>query len=142
MGVKKIIYLLIIVLLLAESCYYMGNKNVSNRTFNELIGTFSLDLNKTNLGGYTSEQYKNLQITFKNDSTFSATTDCNAVGGTYVVTGNKIVFSKMMSTLMYCDGSQEQIFTKMLGEVKNYLFTSKGELILDLDFDSGTMTFR
>lgn len=81
-------------------------------------------------------------LTFKADKTFSATTDCNTVAGQYAVTGNKIAFTNMLSTLMFCEGSQEQDFTKALGEVQSYLFTSKGELILELKLDSGTMTFR
>jgi heat shock protein HslJ len=81
-------------------------------------------------------------ITFKNDKTFSATTDCNSVGGEYSVNDNKIIFSKMMSTLMYCQNSQESDFTKMLEQTQNYIFTSKGELILGLNFDSGSMTFK
>ncbi|MFH1151897.1 MAG: META domain-containing protein, partial [Nanoarchaeota archaeon] len=81
-------------------------------------------------------------ITFKSDKTFSASTDCNSVGGEYTVNGNKISFSKMMSTLMYCEGSQESDFTKTLNEVESYLFTSKGELVLGLKFDSGSMILR
>lgn len=81
-------------------------------------------------------------LTFKNDGTFSATTDCNGVGGEYKVTKNKIVLDKMMSTLMYCEGSQEGEFSKALAEVDSYLFTSKGELVLELKLDSGTMLFK
>jgi heat shock protein HslJ len=81
-------------------------------------------------------------ITFKNDGTFSATTDCNGIGGEYKVTKNKIVLDKMISTLMYCDGSQESEFTKALSGVSSYLFTSKGELVLELKLDSGTMLFK
>jgi heat shock protein HslJ len=81
-------------------------------------------------------------ITFKNDGTFSATTDCNGVGGEYKATKNKIVLDKMISTLMYCDGSQEAEFTKALSQVDSYMFTSKGELVLELKLDSGTMLFK
>lgn len=81
-------------------------------------------------------------LTLKTDGSFSATTDCNGVGGNYKVTGKNIEFSKMISTLMYCDGSQEQDFTKSLGEVQSYMFTSKGELVFMLKVDSGTMVFK
>lgn len=81
-------------------------------------------------------------LTLKADKTFSATTDCNGVGGEYTVNGNKITFTKMMSTLMYCEGSQEQDYSKMLGQVQSYMFTSKGELIFDLKLDTGSMIFR
>lgn len=85
---------------------------------------------------------KKFTLAFKKDGTFSGTTDCNRVGGSYEVNGNKITFENMMSTLMYCEGSQESDFTKMLGETESYLFTSKGELILNLKFDSGSVIFR
>ncbi len=81
-------------------------------------------------------------ITFKKDGTFSVTTDCNSMGGKYMVSSNKITLSQMMSTMMYCEGSQEGEFSKMLGEVQSYLFTSRGELIFSFKFDSGTMVFR
>ncbi len=81
-------------------------------------------------------------LSFKNNGTFSAATDCNGVGGEYTVTGSTISLSKMMSTLMYCEGSQESDYSKALTAVSSYHFTSKGELVFDLKMDSGTMTFK
>ncbi len=81
-------------------------------------------------------------LILKNNGTFSATTDCNGIGGEYIINGSKISFEKMMSTLMYCEGSQESDFSKSLNEVDSYFFTSKGELIFNLKFDSGSMIFR
>lgn len=78
-------------------------------------------------------------ISFTKDN-FSATTDCNGIGGEYDLNGNKISFKNMMSTLMYCEGSQENEFRQMLEKVKSYEFTSKGEMILDLG--DGSMFFR
>ena len=62
-------------------------------------------------------------LTFKKDKTFSATTDCNNIGGEYSINDKNITFSKMISTMMYCEGSQEADFTKMLNEAQGYLFT-------------------
>lgn len=81
-------------------------------------------------------------LTFKDAKTFSATTDCNSIGGEYMINQGAIAFSKMFSTKMYCEGSQEQDFTKMLEQAQIYLFTSKGELVFDLRYDSGSMIFR
>jgi heat shock protein HslJ len=81
-------------------------------------------------------------LTLKADKTFSATTDCNGIGGEYTVNGNKITFTKMMSTLMYCEGSQEQEYSRMLSQIQSYMFTSKGELVFDLKLDTGSMIFR
>lgn len=73
---------------------------------------------------------------------FSATTDCNHMGGNYVTNAKKISFSEMVSTEMYCEGSQESEFATLLENTQSYHFTSKGELILDLKFDSGSVIFR
>ncbi len=81
-------------------------------------------------------------LTFNKDSSVSVGTDCNSMGGKYTTKGNTLTFSQMMSTMMYCDGSQEQEFSSKLNEVGSYLFTSKGELILEIKMDSGTMIFR
>ncbi len=81
-------------------------------------------------------------ITFKSDSTFSATTDCNGIGGEYVAKQGSISLTKMVSTLMYCEGSQEADFSKLLSDAAGYHFTSKGELVFDLKYDSGVVIFR
>ncbi|KND48797.1 MAG: hypothetical protein AB198_01095 [Parcubacteria bacterium C7867-003] len=83
------------------------------------------------------------KLTFNKDGkTFSASTDCNGVGGEYGTKGNMITFDRMMSTLMYCEGSQESEFSKMLQDTSSYSFTSKGELVLELKYDSGSVIFR
>ncbi len=82
-------------------------------------------------------------LTFnEKDKTFSASTDCNGVGGEYKVVDNKITFDKMVSTMMFCEGSQEAVFSKLLTDTDAFLFTSKGELVLTLKFDSGSVYFR
>jgi len=82
-------------------------------------------------------------ISFKNDNTFSATTDCNSIGGSYDIDGNQIKFGKdIFMTRMFCQNSQEQEFVSLLEEIQSFFFTNKGELIFDLKFDSGSSIFR
>lgn len=81
-------------------------------------------------------------LTFKDDGTFGASTDCNGIGGNYISTKSTITFSKMLSTLMYCEGSQEADFRTILENTGEYVFTSKGELVLNLKLDSGSVYFR
>lgn len=85
-------------------------------------------------------------ITFMQDNRFSAKTDCNNVSGEYAITAsttsNKIILEKMISTLMYCEGSEESNFTKMLSEVDNFFFSQSGELVLGLKLDIGSMIFQ
>lgn len=81
------------------------------------------------------------KLTFTDKSHFSATTDCNTMGGNYTIKENEITFGDMFSTLMFCTDSQEAEFSELLGKVDTYEFTSKGELILGLS-DGGEMAFK
>jgi heat shock protein HslJ len=80
-------------------------------------------------------------VTFNEDGRVSLTTDCNSMGGEYIVNGNKIIFDKIMATLMGCPAeSQESEFSVFLQETPSYRFTELGELVLEMD--SGTMFLR
>jgi heat shock protein HslJ len=81
-------------------------------------------------------------LTLNTDGTFQATTDCNSMSGSYTTNGFAITFSQIAMTEKFCQGSQEQDFAKVLENASGYLFTGKGELVLDLQYDSGSATFR
>ncbi|MFM2357960.1 MAG: hypothetical protein RJA61_697, partial [Candidatus Parcubacteria bacterium] len=90
----------------------------------------------------TPKKTEAFTLTFNSNGTFSASTDCNGVGGNYTVKGNQITFGQMISTKMFCEGSQETDFNQLLANTSSFFFTSRGQLILELKFDSGTVTFR
>lgn len=79
-------------------------------------------------------------LTFNTDGSFSARTDCNTVGGKYTTGRGTLTFGEMMSTLMYCDGSQEGEFTSYLSSASAYTFTGKGELRIVVS--GGELLFR
>lgn len=81
-------------------------------------------------------------LTFNADGSVSATTDCNAMSGSYEVSGNQITFGPMVMTKMFCPDSQEQAFASALAEAQSFLFTARGELVLELPLDSGSVIFR
>lgn len=81
-------------------------------------------------------------LAFRDDGSWTATTDCNSLRGSYELTENRITFGPVMSTRMHCEGSQEGVFIKMLEQFRSYFFTSRGELIFDLKVDSGSAVFR
>lgn len=87
------------------------------------------------------KNFDDFGITFGTDDRFNASTDCNSMGGSYVVKGSTITFSNIFSTKKYCEGSQENDFSKTLSEVETYKFTSRGELIFTLK-NGGKATFR
>jgi heat shock protein HslJ len=90
----------------------------------------------------TPKKANTFTLTFSKDNKVSVTTDCNGMGGTYAVQGKKITFGPIMSTKMFCEGSQEGEFAGALANISSYLFTNKGELILEIKMDSGTMIFK
>ena len=91
---------------------------------------------------HTPNQPEAFTLTFTDDRRLRVTTDCNNMQGGYEVTDKRITFSEMISTRMFCDGSQEQLFAGMLDKVSSYFFDSRGRLILELKYDSGSMIFR
>lgn len=89
----------------------------------------------------TSKKPNTFVVTFNTDKTFSLRTDCNGVGGTYAVQGNTLTLSNMVSTQMFCEGSQEQAVITMLTNIQSYMLTDNGTLVLLLRYDSGSMIF-
>lgn len=90
---------------------------------------------------YPKTEHK-FNLTFKRDMTFSASTDCNGIGGNYTVKNEKITFSEMLGTLMYCENSQENDFKNILENTVSYKFTSRGELVFSLKDGSGSVIFK
>lgn len=111
--------------------------------------TMSVHMNKWQLvkivdtAGHESLPLKNDAFTllFNNDKTVTITTDCNNMSGKYVITNTTLIFESFSSTKMYCEGSQEQLFSKNLSNTSHYSFTSKGELVLKTK-DSTSIIFR
>ncbi len=81
-------------------------------------------------------------VTLGANGKFSATTDCNSIGGNYVAGTSTISFSEVYSTKMYCEESQEADFVSLIENIGGYHFTSKGELVFDLKLDSGSVVLR
>lgn len=79
-------------------------------------------------------------LTFSKDGNVAVSTDCNSMGGKYTSKDGALSFGNMFSTMMYCEGSQEQEFSQTLQVVTKFEFTSKGELLLRSD--GNTMFFR
>ena len=81
-------------------------------------------------------------LTFNKNGMVSAETDCNRMFGRYSVDERLLSIGDLSATRMFCPDSQETIFADMLSQVSAFLFTSKGELVLELKFDSGQVLFR
>lgn len=44
--------------------------------------------------------------------------------------------------MMYCEGSQEADFAELLTRTVGYRFTTRGQLILELEPEGGSVEFR
>jgi heat shock protein HslJ len=91
---------------------------------------------------FTPKKSSAFSLTFKKDGTFSGTTDCNSIFGKYTVKGSSMELSSIGQTMMYCDGSEEIKFTTYLGQVSEFMWNGDEDLILNLEFDSGSMVFK
>lgn len=80
-------------------------------------------------------------LTFATDRTMKGATDCNGFSGTYSVSNWQLTFGSMMSTLMFCEDSQETEFTNALSDMESFAFNKEGNLILTLGQEQGSMTF-
>jgi heat shock protein HslJ len=80
-------------------------------------------------------QGERFTLTFAADGKFAATTDCNTMRGAYMATGDALAFSAVAATRMFCADSQESDFAAVLEATRAFRFTSRGELILELDGD-------
>lgn len=54
------------------------------------------------------------------DSRLSSRTDCNTIGGNYEVDGSNIIIGEIMSTLMFCEDSDEGTYSTSLSEVVSF----------------------
>ena len=81
-------------------------------------------------------------LTFKSDGTFSATTDCNSMFGGYTASNGTIEFSDIAMTKMFCEGSQEMDYLRLLRDSSSYTFGQTGELIFSLKMNGGQVTFK
>lgn len=80
-------------------------------------------------------------LNFNTDGSFSSTTDCNGLGGNYMVSGmNRVSLFDMVSTEMYCEGSMEAEYTAMLSKVSSYAMLDDSlELTVS---DGSTLVFK
>lgn len=79
---------------------------------------------------------------FTNDGQFSSSTDCNTVGGSYILDNNNLSFGNLFSTKMACmNETKEMEYSNMLAEVTSYMIDGSGNLVLMLKYDTGSMIF-
>ncbi len=88
------------------------------------------------------KQAGDFTLTFANDGRVSGKTDCNGFNASYEILADKqISFGQAAMTLMFCEGSQEEIFMQNVVSSTGVFFDEQGNLALLLPFDSGSVLF-
>jgi membrane-bound inhibitor of C-type lysozyme/heat shock protein HslJ len=81
-------------------------------------------------------------LTLNEDGTMSSTTDCNNLSGQFETTEeNQINFSKVAMTKMYCEGSLEDEYLRVINDSSSYLF-EENSLVITIKYDSGSAIFK
>jgi heat shock protein HslJ len=91
---------------------------------------------------FTPKKSAAFSLTFKKDGTFTGTTDCNGIFGKYTTDSGSITLTSIGQTMMYCEGSEEVKFTTYLSQVRGFMFNGDEDLVLNFEFDSGSMIFK
>lgn len=82
-------------------------------------------------------------LLLKKDGNVSLKTDCNGGFGEYKIGSDGVIsFGPLASTMMYCEGSQESIYTNAISTSNRYMLDSSGNLVLLLQYDSGSVFFK
>lgn len=81
-------------------------------------------------------------LTFAADGNVSGKTDCNGFGGTYKLGSDGVLtFGPFMSTLMYCEGSQENEYNTTLAGASRSTIDGNGNLVITVDKGAGSVIF-
>jgi len=82
-------------------------------------------------------------LELKADGNLSGRTDCNGFFGEYKIASDGIIsVGPLASTMMYCDGSQEKVYTDAISKASRYIVDANGNLVLLLPYDSGSIIFK
>lgn len=90
----------------------------------------------------TPKKPEAFSLTFGKDGSFTGTTDCNSIFGKYTAKGGVMKLSSIGGTKMFCENSEELKFTSYLSQVSGFMSNGEGNLVLKLEFDSGSMIFE
>lgn len=83
---------------------------------------------------------KPFTVSFATSGRVHVSGDCNTMSGTYTTEGNTITLAPMVSTKMYCEGSQENLFAGDFAQIESYEIVDN-MLTFTLAYNAGTMVF-
>jgi heat shock protein HslJ len=82
------------------------------------------------------------KLNFKEDLSFSSSSDCNNIGGNFEIFEQQVRFKNILRTQKYCMKSNEDNYVSGLSNVSEINFNNKEELILKFKNSNSYMIFR
>lgn len=79
---------------------------------------------------FSSTQAEKFSLTFNASGAFQAETDCNQLTGSYEARSGALSLGSIAATKMFCDVSDEALFTDLLYRVESYQFVEGRYLVL------------
>lgn len=109
----------------------------------DLLGKTWILVNATRANGtvFIPQKQDTFTLTFEKSGTVSIGTDCNSMGGEFEISGSSFVFKNTISTMMFCEGSEEGEFSELLAGVTSYQISS-GALTLENKVTGIVMRFK
>lgn len=131
-----------------ESEGVLSENNSNNNDFRETIsvnGIFNSDWVwlYTDLSSgerVTTPEGGRFVLSLSEEGSLSSQTDCNTIGGNFVIDGEVLSFGQLFSSKMFCVDSQEQVYSEQLALVSSYEINGE-TLKLNLNRDFGVMYF-
>lgn len=151
---SNLLFYVLVLVVLALIGFLFSNKNevvvLPNANNNSSSSADGLQSNspwvwqKTTYGDgsvVTANNPEKFILTFESADKLSSTTDCNNLSGSYQVNGQNLTISQLTSTLMYCENSQESVYSQMLQDTNSYDIKNSDTLELKLKTNGGVATF-
>lgn len=92
-----------------------------------------------NVKGKTMSE-KGLELTFNAESnSFSGTTECNGISGTYTINDKSITFGPIVATRMYCEGKMDTEKNISDALSKASLYRIENNLLVFLDRENNVL---
>lgn len=127
----------IFALLSLESCVPQAGANGENQTLNlDLSGSWVLNYISKDSGTSINKGFPSKKPTLTLESVskkMTGNTGCNQMFGSFTTNQNKISFSDVGSTKMYCQEVKENEYLQMIAKVDSYKIESNQLVFMDKD---------
>lgn len=120
----------------------LDQQATSSGTVSKLVGSWVWEYTLLQSGNRSMPNHAGVFILqFTDEGTYTSSTDCNSLGGTFTQDGDILSLAPPIATKMFCENSQEGEYTTALIRVVSFALEGS-RLHLYLSHNDGEMVFR